>query len=63
MKYPKLAVQTAPALRGGSFLADPVTGELTPLFMPDCGMNPDLPGSAETTETPAPDAADIEEQV
>ena len=61
MKKPIVAVQTAPAhRRGGSFLADPVTGIRTPLFLPDSGMNPDLPGTAETPETPA--AAENEEQ-
>lgn len=52
MKSPK-AVETAPAPRGGSYLADPVTGALTPLFIPESGMNPDGPGVAAI---PAPDA-------
>lgn len=65
MKKPK-AVETALAPRGGSYLADPVTGALTPLFVPETGMDPDyrLPGEAETPETPADkmDAAN-EEQI
>ena len=60
MKKPIVAVQTALAPRGGSFLADPVTGALTPLFMPDCGMDPDAAVVAEIPATPAPDAENEE---
>lgn len=62
MKSPK-AVETALPPRGGSYLADPVTGALTPLFVPETGMDPDyrLPGSADTPETPADDAANKEQ--
>jgi hypothetical protein len=64
MKTPK-AVETALAPRGGSYLADPVTGALTPLFVPETGMDPDyrLPGEAESPETPAAEDAAHEEQI
>ena len=64
MKKPK-AVETALAPRGGSYLADPVTGALTPLFVPETGMDPDyrLPGEAESPETPAAEDAAHEEQI
>lgn len=54
------AVETALPPRGGSYLADPETGALTPLFMPDCGMDPDTTELVEIPETPAPDAENEE---
>lgn len=64
MKAPVLTpVVDNPTPRGGSYLQDPVTGELTPIFIPGMGMDPDsvLPMPEGTPETTA--AAGQEEQV
>ena len=42
MKAPVLPPAVAnPTPRGGSYLQDPETGALTPIFIPETGMDPD----------------------
>jgi hypothetical protein len=57
MTAPVIAAGAAPGNitpQGGSYLQDPETGELTPLFVPGTGMDPDntQPIEAGTPETP-----------